>query len=550
MFTISSKRKKDDILEPPWKKRKVQKSEAQKKQTQLLRFKRKSIDLKKKIIKNRAKKIQDMKNALLYFESDEVLSYKDNSPNTYLKIIQRGKVLSKELEQENKKYQKEMQILKQQIKQQKMQQPIHPSKKKISLKQQDISQYESDFDDQNNPVWTSLQEHNHDKKISHYKVQIANLKKEKEEANVKHEAQKIKILQQKIQVAKKLLQQQTNKSLQKKELVNKLLDSSNKGILKKQKRYQKMQSLNDQSDVEYLISSESQSDIEQKKDFKFPKLLGKKEMKKYYSSSNLYEDVNGIYDNQLRHLCRRQYKSFYKRNKKQLSSLIKTQQEYILFSHCLNALKFYSHVGDKYINNYLRNDRAWKNQKTFHEKMNQQASKQLSTQEFNQLKLKAEHSIKLIDFMFEKYATTFKEPIVLYRGSSLDILNLSFFNSVCVKGYISCSFDIDSAKDFTLISDRVETINLFNQWHEKYPQIPSFQGQPRSRCCFLRLYIEPGTPMIDINEWKASEFPGEKEILLPDSLYFTLCSIFTPSDQKKSDDIIRASVLVTNEPIY
>lgn len=55
--------------------------------------------------------------------------------------------------------------------------------------------------------------------------------------------------------------------------------------------------------------------------------------------------------------------------------------------------------------------------------------------------------------------------------------------------------------------------------------------------------------MIDMNFFRLSKFENEQEVLLPHSLYFTLCSLETPLTANDKQQIT-AYVLVTKKPLY
>lgn len=381
---------------------------------------------------------------------------------------------------------------------------------------------------------------------------------------IQHYNQDIKKRREKVLKLKeslKQLQKELPKKIEYEELLRKKYEEQTKAI---EKQKQQLKTIEDQQITSYQDSSVSESQKEVKP-FQFD-LKPKKILKKYKTMSTkrgLLYDSNSIYDKSLRKYCRPSLINHFKKLKQKqlnLQEKIKTKEERLLFELGRDALQFYSHIGDYYINHYLRNNKEWKSQHMAPSKIiDHQRELSLTFQEIKSTAIK---SIMYLDQFFNKFGQTFSEPVHLYRGSSLAGLNLSFFKSVQLKGYVSCTSSTNIARSFSNNNaTKVDTLNLFKTWHQNDPRIPILNDLPGDlKCCFMHLFVEQGIPMILLNYWNAGSYPPESEVLLPHSLYFTLCSVYTNYNlnekriSRKSTEtnsaLLRVCVLVTKKPIY
>lgn len=191
-------------------------------------------------------------------------------------------------------------------------------------------------------------------------------------------------------------------------------------------------------------------------------------------------------------------------------------------------IKFYSNVGDNYINHMLRfgldeksareiYDKKEQNKKLAVEKYNDETDEQKtydiqipSDRKIQKLMRRAQKAVWTIDTVFERKAYRSDKPIYLLRGMKLDEMIFQFDKKILYKNYVSTTGLLDVARKFMRSKVTMKDI------------APEYNLTGRV-CCLLLLEIEPGIPILGTEF--SSEFSYEDEYLLPRNLYFQLTGV-------------------------
>lgn len=186
-------------------------------------------------------------------------------------------------------------------------------------------------------------------------------------------------------------------------------------------------------------------------------------------------------------------------------------------------IKFYSNVGDAYINQLLRfgldeisarkiYDSKEQNKKLTVEQYGEETYDIIipSEKKINKLIRRAQKAVYTIDTVFEKKVYRSDKTIYLLRGMKLDSMVFEFDKKILYKNYVSTTGLLDVARKFT------RSKVTFKDFVPEY----NFTGY---LCCLLLLEIEPGIPILGTEF--SSEFSYEDEYILPRDLYFQLTGV-------------------------
>lgn len=185
-------------------------------------------------------------------------------------------------------------------------------------------------------------------------------------------------------------------------------------------------------------------------------------------------------------------------------------------------IKFYSNVGDAYINHMLRfgldetSAREIYNQKEQNKKLMVEQNEKIynieipSQKKINKLIRRAQKAIYTIDTIFERKAYRSTKPVYLLRGMKLDSMLFESGKKILYKNYVSTTSLIDIARKFMTSKSTLK--NMAPEYN--------FEGY---LCCLLFLEIEPGIPILGTEF--SSEFNSEDEYILPRNLYFQLTGL-------------------------
>lgn len=232
----------------------------------------------------------------------------------------------------------------------------------------------------------------------------------------------------------------------------------------------------------------------------------------------------------------------------------------------IDYFSLYARGADSYMNYYLRHNHSWDNLPD-----NQFLSPKVTNRKFHQIfKKESERGIQYIEKFIEYNGIYFAQPVTLYRGTDISKLNLDFYKSTLIRGFVSTSYQQSVANEFALdkgsamMEEWIPESESYNHQihkskivHELFLKFRNKKILPDHMiCCKMVLTIEPGIPMMPMDFLfdENDEFTWlENEVLLPHSLYFTVCGVQFPKEYEDNDDefnIMLIYVLVTRKPIY